>query len=86
MAVTKETLKRMIEELNLIPMSDEELEIVLPRVQSIVDNMEQLSEVDLSRNQGFPRLSSRSRSLIEGCLMTVAEQATWAEAGSSDST
>lgn len=49
MAVTKETLKRMIEELNLIPMSDEELEIVLPRVQSIVDNMEQLSEVDLSR-------------------------------------
>jgi Asp-tRNA(Asn)/Glu-tRNA(Gln) amidotransferase C subunit len=48
MAVTKETLKRMIEELNLIPMSDEELEIVLPRVQSIVDHMEQLSEVDLS--------------------------------------
>ncbi len=48
MAVTKETLKRMIEELNLIPMSDEELEIVLPRIQSIVDHMEQLSEMNLS--------------------------------------
>ena len=48
MPVTKEFLKRMIEELNLIPMSDEELEIVLPKVQSTMDGMEQLSEVDLS--------------------------------------
>ena len=48
MPVTKEFLKRMIEEMNLIPMSDEELEIILPKVQSTMDGMEQLSELDLS--------------------------------------
>ena len=49
MPVSKETLKRMIEDFGLIPMSDEELEIVLPTVQSTVDGTKQVSsEVDLS--------------------------------------
>jgi Asp-tRNA(Asn)/Glu-tRNA(Gln) amidotransferase C subunit len=48
MPVTKDFLKRMIEELDLIPMSDEELEIVLPKVRNMMDGMEQLSELDLS--------------------------------------
>ncbi len=48
MPVTKDFLKRMIEELNLVPMSDEELEIVLPKVRNMMDGMEQLSELDLS--------------------------------------
>ena len=49
MPVSKETLKQMIEDFGLIPMSDEELEIVLPTVQSTVDGTKQVSsEVDLS--------------------------------------
>jgi hypothetical protein len=48
MAVTKETLKRMIEEMNLIPMSDQELDIVLPEVQGMLEGMKQISELDLS--------------------------------------
>ena len=48
MPVTKEFLKRMIEELDLIPMSDEELEIILPKVRTMMEGMEQLSKVDLS--------------------------------------
>ena len=47
MAVSKETLKRMVEEMNLIPLSDEELDQVLPEVQGLVDVMSEYSEVDL---------------------------------------
>ena len=74
MAVTKETLKRMIEELNLIPMSDEELEIVLPRVQSIVDHMEQLSEVDLSEIRVSHVFRADPGAQTKDAQMTVAEQ------------
>lgn len=65
MPVTKEFLKRMIEEMNLIPMSDEELEIILPKVQSTMDGMEQLSELGPLGSQNCPGLSSRSWSMIE---------------------
>ena len=51
MAVTKETLKRMIDEMGLIPLSDEELDIILPQVQSTVDSGEKLAETDLSSSR-----------------------------------
>ena len=51
MAVTKETLKRMIDEMGLIPLSDEELAIILPQVQSTVDSGQKLAETDLSSSR-----------------------------------
>ncbi len=51
MAVTKETLKRMIDEMGLIPLSDEELDIILPEVQSVTDSGRKLSETDLSSSR-----------------------------------
>ena len=51
MAVTKETLKRMIDEMGLIPLSDEELDIILPQVQSTVDSGQKLAETDLSSSR-----------------------------------
>ncbi len=51
MAVTKETLKRMIDEMGLIPLSDEELDIILPQVQSTVDSGRKLAETDLSESR-----------------------------------
>ena len=51
MAVTKETLKRMIDEMGLIPLSDEELDIILPEVQSITEAGRKLSETDLSSSR-----------------------------------
>ena len=51
MAVTKETLKRMIEELNLIPLSDKELDVILPEVQDMVDGAEKLAKTDLSSSR-----------------------------------
>ena len=51
MAVTKETLKRMIDDMGLIPLSDEELDIILPEVQSITEAGRKLSETDLSSSR-----------------------------------
>ena len=51
MAVTKETLKRMIDEMGLIPLSDEELDIILPQVQSTVESGRKLAETDLSSSR-----------------------------------
>ena len=51
MAVTKETLKRMIDEMGLIPLSDEELDIILPEVQSMAEAGRKLSETDLSSSR-----------------------------------
>ena len=48
MAVTKETLKRMIDEMGLIPLSDEELDIILPEVQKMTESGQKLAEADLS--------------------------------------
>ena len=47
--VTKATLRAMIAELGLIPLTDEELDIVLPQVQAHRDAMEKLDKaLDLS--------------------------------------
>ena len=51
MAITKETLKRMIDEMGLIPLSDEELDIILPQVQSTVESGQKLAETDLSSSR-----------------------------------
>ena len=51
MAVTRETLKRMIDEMGLIPLSDEELDIILPQVQSTVESGQKLAETDLSSSR-----------------------------------
>ena len=51
MAVTRETLKRMIDEMGLIPLSDEELDIILPEVQNIAEAGRKLSETDLSSSR-----------------------------------
>ena len=47
MTVSKETLRGMVEEMDLIPMSDEELDQTLPEIQALVDAMSELLEVDL---------------------------------------
>ena len=47
MAVSKETLRSMVEEMNLIPLSDKELDLILPEVQELIDAMSELSDVDL---------------------------------------
>ena len=47
MAVSKETLQRMVEEMNLIPLSDKELDQILPEVQDLINTMSELSDVDL---------------------------------------
>ena len=47
MAVSKETLRSMVEEMNLIPLSDKELDLILPEVQELTDAMSELSDVDL---------------------------------------
>ncbi len=51
MAVTRETLKRMIDEMGLIPLSDKELDIILPQVQSTVESGQKLAETDLSSSR-----------------------------------
>ena len=51
MAVTKETLKRMIDEMGLIPLSDEELDIILPEVQNMAEAGRKLSEANLSSSR-----------------------------------
>lgn len=48
MKVTRETLKTMTREFDLVPLTDEELDIVLPNVQAMVDGLKQLEGIDLS--------------------------------------
>ena len=49
MPVTRETLRGMIDDFGLIPLTDEELDMLLPAVQAQVDAMAKLdAEVDLS--------------------------------------
>ena len=47
MAGSKETLRSMVEGMNLIPLSDKELDLILPEVQELIDAMSELSDVDL---------------------------------------
>jgi hypothetical protein len=53
MAVTRETLKRMIEELDLIPMSDDELDLILLDVQDVIDGLERVKNLDFSEIRTF---------------------------------
>ncbi len=48
MAITKDTLKAMIREFHGIELSDEELEIVAPALDSYLAEVENLRELDLS--------------------------------------
>ncbi len=48
MAITKETLQAMIREFHGIKLSDEELEIIAPALDSYLVEVENLREVDLS--------------------------------------
>lgn len=48
MPVSKDTLKAIIEEYGGIPLSDEELDLVAPEVESYLKEANQLRELDLS--------------------------------------
>ena len=48
MAITKETLQAMIREFHGIELSDEELEMVAPALDSYLMEVENLRELDLS--------------------------------------
>ena len=48
MPVSKDTLKAMIREYGGIPLSDEELELVVPEVESYLKEVGQLRDLDLS--------------------------------------
>ena len=48
MSVSKDTLKAMIRDLAGVPMTEEQLDTVLPAVQAHVEAMTTLDEVDLS--------------------------------------
>ena len=49
MAVSRETLRGMIDDFGMIPLTDEELDYILPAVQAQVDAMARLdADVDLS--------------------------------------
>ncbi len=48
MAITKDTLKAMIREFHGLDLSDEELEIVAPALDSYLAEVENLRELDLS--------------------------------------
>jgi hypothetical protein len=46
--VTRETLRHLVDEFGLIPMSDAELNVVLPQIQSQVDAVQAAKEVDVT--------------------------------------
>ena len=48
MTITKETLQAMIREFHGIELSDEELEIIAPALDSYLAEVENLRELDLS--------------------------------------
>ncbi len=48
MAITKETLQAMVREFRGIELSDEELEMIAPALDSYLTEVENLRELDLS--------------------------------------
>ncbi len=48
MAITKETLQAMVREFHGIDLSDEELEMIAPALDSYLAEVENLRELDLS--------------------------------------
>ena len=69
MPVSKDTLKAMIQEYGGIPLSDEELDLVAPEVESYLREVAQLRDLDLS-------------SVMSGRLMRVQEGEQGTEGGS----
>ena len=69
MPVSKDTLKALIQEYGGIPLSDEELDLVAPEVDSYLAEATQLRELDLS-------------SVMSGRLMRVQEGEQGTEGGS----
>lgn len=49
MAISKETLRAMIRDLNFIELSEEELDRILPDLESCLASMEKLHTLDLSK-------------------------------------
>lgn len=47
-SVTRETLRRMIDEFELIPMSDDELDVAVPQVQALVNAISRTNHIDLA--------------------------------------
>ncbi len=60
MPVSKDTLKAIIQEYGGIPLSDEELDLVAPEVESYLREVAQLRDLDLS-------------SIMSGRLLRAAE-------------
>ena len=60
MPVSKDTLKAIIQEYGGIPLSDEELDLVSPEVESYLREVAQLRDLDLA-------------SVVSGRLMRAAE-------------
>ncbi len=60
MPVSKDTLKAIVEEYGGVPLSDEELDLVAPEVESYLQEIAQLRDLDLS-------------SVMSGRLMRVQE-------------
>ena len=48
MPISKETLKAMIRDYQGLPISDEELDLVLPEIENYLAAAEQMRELDLS--------------------------------------
>lgn len=49
MSISKETLKRMVTEFDLIPLSDEELEKVIPDVETNLTNLRKIRALKLGK-------------------------------------
>ena len=49
MAVSKQTLKRMISEFDLIPLTDKEIEKILPDVETNLANLKKLRALKLGK-------------------------------------
>ena len=52
MAVTQETLRRMIDEMGLVPVSDEEMERIVPMLDHFLEGVQKLRDLDLSEVPG----------------------------------
>lgn len=48
MAVTKETLQRMVREMGMVPVSEEEIEVILPALNHFLEDIQKLRALDLS--------------------------------------
>ena len=59
MAISAETLKAMIRDFNGFELSDEELDLVRPEIESYLEEVEKIRELDLSSVMSSRLLSAR---------------------------